>query len=177
MSGFATPERLRSRLDYNPETGALTWKVRPEETPIDKMWNKRFAGKTITDRLACGHLRFRIDGQNYLVHRAIWAMVYGEWPNGDIDHANRVPDDNRISNLRIATRSQNAANNSRSAGASGYRGVTYQFKKWNAHIGHKWQKIHLGGFKRRENAALAYNFAAIRLHGEFAVINIAKSGG
>lgn len=170
MSGFATPERLRSRLDYDPETGVMKWKRRHENNRIDKMWNKRFAGKTITDRMISGHLRLRVDGRNYLVHRIAWAIAYGDWPEGDIDHANRIPHDNRLCNLRLATRSQNCSNSVRRK-KSGYRGVFFQFGKWKAQIARDRQKIHLGGFTKPENAALAYNLAALRLHGEFAVLN------
>src|SRR5687768_10767115 len=105
-----TADYVRSRIDYDPDTGTLTWKRRPERNSIDKMWNTRFSGLDITHHNSTGHIHFGLDGKNYLGHRIAWLIVNGEWPRGDIDHINGVRDDNRWTNLREATRSQNASN-------------------------------------------------------------------
>lgn len=170
-------EYLATRIDYNPDTGVLRWKPKPIGSRIDKMWNKRFAGREITKKLARGHIQFRIDGNNLQAHRAAWAIFHGVWPVGFIDHINRVPDDNRICNLRIATCSENVINSRlRESNTSGMRGVSRRSsrKTWSADISVNRRTIHLGTFRCTTAAAIAYDAAAKRLHGDFAVLNFAK---
>jgi len=91
-----------------------------------------------------------------------------------IDHINRVKDDNRIENLRLATRSQNEANTGlRRNNSSGFKGV-YFFKRtnrWLAKIAYDGLEIHLGYYDSAEEAAMAYNSAAVKLKGKFALLN------
>lgn len=171
-----TAEYVRSRLAYDPETGALTWKRREENNRIDKMWNTRFAGKVADHKTSSGHIQFGIDGKNYLAHRIAWLIIYGAWPKNDIDHINRVRDDNRLCNLREATRAENASNTKRrSNNTSGYHGVSRFQNGWHAAIGSNYQKIHIGTFNCPTKAALAYDAAARNLHGEFATLNFARA--
>lgn len=169
-----TAEYVRSRIDYDPETGILTWKARPVRSPIDKMWNTRFAGTVITHKQSSGYVHLGLDGKNYLGQHIAWVISYGVWPTHLVDHENRIRNDNRLSNLRRATRSQNNSNTKfRADNTSGFRGV-YRSpvpKKWCAHIGHQNKKIHLGTFNCITAAALAHDVAAKRLHGEFASLN------
>jgi len=92
-----------------------------------------------------------------------------------IDHADRNGLNNTRGNLRVCTPNESARNRTRPQSAKGspYRGVFLR-KRWGtfqAHIGLNGWKIHLGFFKTAEAAALAYNEAAIKYHGEFASIN------
>ena len=87
------------------------------------------------------------------------------------DHINHQTIDNRRSNIRIATRSQNLQNQLiRSNNTSGYKGVSYHkpSRKWLAHIGINGRLRHLGGYSTREEAAEVYRKAASELYGEFA---------
>lgn len=79
----------------------------------------------------------------------------------------------RRENLRSCTPSQNAANAKKRVGASGFRGVSYQArsKRWYASIYHNMKRIRLGGFDSPEEAAMAYNRAALEYYGEFATLN------
>ena len=91
-----------------------------------------------------------------------------------IDHVNRDGLDNRESNLRIATRSQNAMNtNKRNYGSSKYKGVGWSSErgKWRAVICKDGLRKHLGYFSVEEDAASAYDEAAIEWFGEFAAPN------
>ncbi|HRH44698.1 MAG TPA: HNH endonuclease signature motif containing protein [Pyrinomonadaceae bacterium] len=92
-------------------------------------------------------------------------------PDGfEVDHKNGNGLDNRKSNLRIATRSQNAANGSYQ-NQSGFRGV-YQFGKlFMANIRFNNKTIHLGRFSTKTEAAKAYDAKAKQLFGEFATLN------
>jgi hypothetical protein len=91
-----------------------------------------------------------------------------------VDHKNGNSLDNRKCNLRIATHGQNTKNaklNKRST--SGHKGVTWHKpgNKWRAQIQNNGKKMHLGYFNTKEEAAKAYNIAALELFGEFARIN------
>lgn len=94
-----------------------------------------------------------------------------------VDHANRNTLDNRRANLRLVTTSQNAMNQKRRAGTSIYRGVSRTNNGWKAVVGHNGKQTYLGRFASETEAARAYDQAALRLHGQFAVLNFPKSGG
>lgn len=93
-------EVLQEKFDYNPDTGVLLRKS-----------NNKPAGY-LTQR---GWLRVKVYNTHYRVHRIAWKMFYGEDPPTglDIDHINRDKTDNRIVNLRVATRSENVKNTNR----------------------------------------------------------------
>lgn len=91
-----------------------------------------------------------------------------------IDHVNGNPLDNRKSNIRIATGSQNGINRGLPKNnTSGHKGVNWRNmdKKWQARLSVNGKRISLGMFKTKEEAALAYNEAAIKYFGEFAKLN------
>jgi hypothetical protein len=89
-----------------------------------------------------------------------------------VDHINRNTLDNRRENLRICDQSQNIMNRGISKNnTSGHKGVAKFKNKWIAYIGANNEKIHLGTFKTKEEASIAFNKAAVKYHGEFAVLN------
>jgi hypothetical protein len=95
------------------------------------------------------------------------AKMYGDWPLGEVDHANMVRDDNRIINLRDATMSQNKANTRLWAhNTSGFKGVYRQ--KWVAYINADGKRIHIGCFDCPRAANAARVEKARSLFGEFA---------
>jgi len=90
------------------------------------------------------------------------------------DHKNRNTLDNRRNNLRKATDFQNKANRGiRKTNTSGYKGVSWvkKDKKWRAAMGYQYKKLYLGYFNSPEEAARAYDAAAMKYHGEFARLN------
>jgi hypothetical protein len=93
-------------------------------------------------------------------------------PNVEVDHKDRENTlDNREANLRV-TANQNQQNvGLRKDNTSGFKGVTKHHNKWRARIRVNWELLHLGYFKTPTEAAAVWNFAAKRLHGEFAVLN------
>jgi hypothetical protein len=93
-----------------------------------------------------------------------------------VDHRNREGLDNRKSNLRLATRSQNNCNRKQKKGTSKYRGVCYnkRTKKWRAYISFNGIYKSLGYFENEEEAGRAYDEAAKELHGEFASLNFSE---
>jgi len=99
---------------------------------------------------------------------------------GDItDHINRDKLDNRRSNLRLCTPAESARNqNLRKDNKSGYKGVHWHpvDKKWCAKICVHGKRTFLGNYDQVEDAARAYDQAAIELHGEFARLNFPEKG-
>ena len=90
----------------------------------------------------------------------------------EVDHRNGDKLDNRVSNLRRATRSQNEANKPKSiANTCGYKGVCLHRGKWRAYIMKSKKQRHLGYYGSVVDAAKAYNRAAISLFGSFANVN------
>lgn len=91
-----------------------------------------------------------------------------------IDHIDGNPLNNKKSNLRVCTNAENTRNcGKRVNNTSGYKGVSWHkyVKKFFAQIGSNGQKIHLGYFDGVEDAARAYNAAALKHFGEFARLN------
>lgn len=103
------------------------------------------------------------------MHRLIFSLKWT--PTTEIDHKNGNGLDNRRENLRIATRSQNAANRFKRGGSSKFKGVCIAGKRWKAGIRQDGKSYHLGTFDTEEEAALAYNASATIRFGEFARLN------
>lgn len=151
----------RRLFTYDATTGILAYK---------RSSGKRKCGDIAGTVGRHGYRLVCIDSRQYLAHRVIWAMAYDEQPPVVLDHINRNKDDNRISNLREATTSHNAANcGLRSHNSSGFRGVHFckQTKRWRADITIMGKVKNLGRYRTPTDAHLAWFFAASRVHGEF----------
>lgn len=160
-------EYLKSRFEYDTETGDLRWKPKPLFKKFDNRWNIRFAGKIAGCVNWCGYTQIGLDGKAIFAHRIVWAIVLGEQPPEIIDHKNRNKTDNRIENLTTATTSTNAFNKE-GYSSSGFKGVHKDRNKWRARIMIDGRDHNLGSFDTPEEAADAYRLAAAKLHGEFA---------
>lgn len=106
------------------------------------------------------------------VHR----LIMDAQPGQEVDHINGNKLDNRRSNLRFVTRSENNRNvATRRNKASRYKGVQREDSRWRAMIQVNKKPIYLGCFNTEEEAALAYNRAALQYHGEYAWMNTVES--
>lgn len=118
--------------------------------------------------------------RSFKAHRLIWIFFYGSIPDGMvIDHINGEHADNRLTNLRLTTRRANSQNQRRRQERNTkYKGVYYnkKLKKYSAHICAEYKQEYLGLFKTQDEAALAYNAAAARLHGPYACYNEVDCG-
>lgn len=181
-TSLPSPEILRKLLRYDPETGKLFWRERGVEFFKDecfcRSWNTKWAGKEAFKANLNGYKGGGVLGKTYKAHRVIWAMEKGYWPKYDIDHINHNTKDNRLENLRDSEKFQNMANMSRHKDSlSKYLGVCWsgKHKKWKAEISKRGNRFHLGLFGDQTSAALAYDEAAKRLHGEFANLNFPEA--
>lgn len=180
--------RLRELLSFDAETGTLHWRERgPKDFPNGygrgtsaeagcQRWNESFAGRPALNAINSGGYRGGpICGSRLKAHHVVWALNYGEWPARELDHINQCRSDNRIENLRYASRSQNGVNRSyKPKGSCKFRGVAPAPRckdKWSARISFKKKQHFLGLFDTPEAAAKAYDLEARRLHGDFAFQN------
>ena len=114
------------------------------------------SGKPVGSKHHSGYLRFRRNNKYYLVHRIIWELHYGAIPEGMwIDHKNRIRDDNRIENLRLADRYQNAQNADKSKLKYDLPRGVHKISggdNFRAQISFQGKLIHIGTYKTPEEA-------------------------
>lgn len=115
-----TQARLKQALRYNPATGLFTW-IEP------KRGRMLFNTAGHVDK-STGYRDISLDDRSYHAAKLAWLYVFGEYPECVVDHINRIKDDDRIVNLRLATQSENIANSTMwSHNTSGSKGV-YHYK-------------------------------------------------
>ena len=137
---------LESTLSYNPDTGEFYH------------LKGNYKGKRAGFINSKGYRQIKINGLNYFESRLAWKMYHKEEPSAEIDHINRIKDDNRISNLRSADRSLNCLNQAiRKDNTSGVKGVSWYKKlnKWVVQVSVEGHRTHLGYFDSLEEAAAA----------------------
>lgn len=163
-----TANELRKLLRYDPETGKIYW---AEDRHTGKGRCIAKAGDEAGYNNALGYLYLSVNNVKFVGHRVAWALYTGKWPEHEIDHVNCDPSDNRISNLREATRRENLRNMRKpSHNTSGFKGVCFDKSrgKWLAYIKVDGNRKQLGRYPTKELAHEAYKAAAEKLHGEFA---------
>jgi len=162
MSGpresWPTAERLRALFNYDPATGALTWRVQQ---------GRARAGDPAGHRRKDGRNTVRVDRLIFLGYRVIWCHVTGEWPRAEIDHIDCNPSNDAWSNLREASGFQNGLNRRvRADSKAGIKGVQWcrQHAKWRA----RFRRRVLGYFGTLDEANAAYFVAASAADAAFA---------
>lgn len=167
-----TQAQLRQLLDYDPETGALTWKRREPSMFRDGAktaahicagWNTRYAGTPALEAHDTqGYKRGDVLGTGFLAHRVIWMWVNGYWPE-QVDHINGDRKDNRIVNLREVSNAVNGKNRRlNSNNKSGISGVRrHSGGQWEAKIKIGGKMLRLGLFDTIEQAAEARRRAEV----------------
>lgn len=156
-------EELRKHVAYDPNTGILTW---TSETTN----RRRRAGQACGSVCRDGYMRVEIDKRSLSCHRVAWALHHGRWPDGQIDHINRIKTDNRMANLREVDAYQNAANKGLSVtNRHGMKGVSpLPSGKWQAQATVFGVSKYLGCFPTKEEAHDAYVAHVRSQCGEFA---------
>ena len=153
-----THQELTDLLHYDHHTGLFTWKM--------SRGSRAKIGGTAGTLNPDGYIQISLNKQIFKAHRLAWFYVHHQWPENLIDHINNIPNDNRLINLREASRKQNAENRGKGANnTSGFKGVHWhiQARKWRARIQHNGKHIHLGFFEKPELAFDAYKTAEKKL--------------
>ena len=160
-------EELKEYLDYNPDTGILTWikakaRARPELVGKEAGSDGR---KTSTYR------EITFNGESYRIHRIAYYMYHARDPlQFDVDHKDLDTYNNKINNLRLATTQQNSFNRGISkTNTSGFTGVVWdkRDKRWRAKICPNGKQIHLGNFINKEDAIQARKEGEKKYFGRF----------
>jgi len=153
-----TIEKLRYYVNYDQGTGVFTW-ANPKSLNVKE-------GDVCGASLHHGYIGIRIEGKRYYAHRLAWMFVYGQMPDGRLDHINRKPSDNRICNLRQATQSENRQNASLdSRNKTGRTGVSiWKRGGFRSEIGIDGRKFHLGIYPTLGLAIEAREFAESLMH-------------
>jgi hypothetical protein len=146
-----TYDRLKEALHYNPKTGVWTWRV----STARRINVGDIAGHVSKTN---GYRRIKIDGKLYLSIRLAFLYMEGYFPEHDVDHINRIRDDDRWANLREVSRQCNIRNAGvRCTNKSGVKGVHWDASrgKWVATVTVNYKDINLGRHCRFRNAVLA----------------------
>ena len=141
-----TQNRLKEVYSYNQNTGKFK--------RIKKVRGRGTVGEIMSDKNNSGYIRLPIDGGRYMAHKMVWLYIYGHIPK-EIDHKNGNRNDNRLCNLRVVDRKENAKNACvRSDNQSGIAGVSYDKsrRKWVAYITVNGKMKQLGRFKNKYKA-------------------------
>jgi hypothetical protein len=155
---------LRALYTYDPLTGNVTRKYKI---------GQHKAGETIGSYDDAGYIKVSVYETSYRLHTIIWLMVYGRRPDEMIDHIDGDRTNNRQSNLREVTHTQNQWNlrSKNPNRASGVKGVYYTprnpSKPWAASINNKGNNIHLGYFADVATAEQAWLNKCYELRGEY----------
>ena len=155
-----------SQLAYNPNTGDFQWLVSKNG------FHGAIKVGAIAGTMKDGYTQITCDQRFYRAHRLAWLFMTGSFPatGFEIDHINGIRNDNRWSNLRLVTRSQNNMNSGKSvANKSGAKGVSMDktINKWLARIQVNKKIIYLGHFESFEEAAKARKEAEAKYFGTF----------
>lgn len=145
-------DKLQQLFIYEPDTGLLFWRVQYTNRVRPGMR----AGKR---HPLSGYMNVTIDKKTYPVHRVGWALHYKMDPPLYIDHRDTQRANNRIANLRRATKAQNSGNSRRSQhNTTGFKGVhfTKARKLFVANIRIDDRLKFLGYYKTAEAAHAAY---------------------
>ena len=150
--------RAQELFRYDPETGELYHR---------RAKGRAAAGSEAGSVYGHGYRIVSADGVRYSAGPLIWLMMTGAWPKGEIDHFNRLRDDNRWSNLRDLAHVKNMHNTGPSrVNSSGATGVTWHKnkQKWIAHIRVNGTQMHLGYFDLFEEAVAVRRAAKEKQH-------------
>lgn len=159
-----THARLKEVLRYEPETGYFICLIR-------RRGLKFLPGERLGCLQLSGYWLLEIDGGRYFAAELAWFYVYGEWPEGVVDHRNNRRADDRWDNLRLATWIQNCQNKLiRSDNKSGTTGVFFRKDtgKWSVRIKVNGCYLNIGCFLNKDAAIAARREAEHKYFGEFA---------
>jgi len=152
-----TQQRLKELLRYEPSSGNFYWRVRRGGNAMPGYRAGSYDTKI--------KIQIRIDGQTYFAHRLAFLYMKGQWP-AEIDHRNRVVDDNRWKNLRECDKPQNQLNRLARKRKTNLPPGCYPLPHGNRYfstICYRGERFYLGTFATPDGAHAAYVTAKERL--------------
>ena len=158
---------LKKYLNYDPISGYFSRKISRGK------WK---AGEIVGCIDKEGYRIINVNYRDYRASRLAWFYMTGFWPKNQIDHKDRNTDNNSWGNLREATNTENSINQKKKKIRYNLpKGVWIQKNKhsikFTAGLSGSKGYIHLGTFNTPQEAAIAYDVAAIEKYGEFACTN------
>ncbi|WP_394118276.1 HNH endonuclease [Xanthobacter lutulentifluminis] len=167
MNNIPPQELLREWLVYDPDIGVFRWRKEPRAC-------RPLLGEEAGTRRSSGYIFIKARGYPQIgAHRLAWVYMFGGIPTGlEVDHIDGDPSNNRISNLRLATSTQQKMNKRVQANnRSGLKGAFYhecrRGKKWRSQIKANGRVVFLGYFHTAEEAHAKYAMACREYFGEF----------
>ena len=157
-----TQKYLKKVLRYYPGKGVFVRKA--QTSPRIKV------GDIAGSKHGNGYVHISVGAKQYFAHRLAWLYMTGAWPKGQIDHKNGVRSDNRWSNLRSVSKSENMQNLKRARSdnlSTGVLGVYPHGRKFVTSICLNGKRIYLGLYGSVEEARSAYLKAKLELHPGF----------
>lgn len=155
-------EELKELLHYEPYTGLFRWKV-------DRAGKAR-VGSVAGCITVKGYIVVKINEKHFKAHRLAWALYYNQDPGRvEVDHIDKNKSNNKIINLRLASRRGNCVNSGpRKNNKLGVKGISCENGKFRANIQKNGKNYHLGYYDTIEEASNVYWAVAEELYGEFA---------
>lgn len=161
-----TQADLQKILKYNPDTGEFTWLVSRGNVTV---------GSPAGTKDTSGHIKIGINGIRYMAHRLVFLYMFGELPIGIVDHIDKNPSNNALSNLREVHFAENQKNRKDSTKIqSGFTYITYKEEKeaWRVELGANCGRKPIGYYKNLDLAIKALEEALIEYNDSDSIMKL-----
>ena len=147
---------LIENLSYDPQTGLFTW--------LKNNGTRARKGNIAGSNGPKGYAQIKVGKSIYRAHRLAWFYMTKQWPTDQVDHINRIRNDNRWCNLRDVNQVQNSRNSKQRLSKSGIEGIRITNNKFTVAIGsNDSDRIYLGTYNTLEIAKAVYQEAKLDL--------------
>ena len=152
--------------------GEILYKDRPDCPQFSPRHAHKPVGRINGGYKRCSQVCRGLEKRNFMVHRIVWLLNTGEWPEHTIDHIDKNPLNNKFENLRDVTQAVNNDNRGPYNKGGKFKGVYQVGGKWRSQINHNKEKISLGQYHCLFQAVKAYDKACVELKGVRAKPNL-----